>query len=193
MTSGDRPNSEPSPATIGLPLATVAQQIRDELKTRFGLTRRNVSVRTYPRNYRGEILAIFLFQPGLRVRQIERFVARHRYEQRCPHTGALLGTTNREIRVELDRAAYCAFECALFDRLWNLRPAGPEVFQPLRIGRFRFEVSREDCEFQTFFRRRGEPVGIAWDVGLMAQHLARVLAQSRHWRRLLDLAYTKES
>jgi hypothetical protein len=192
MTSGDRPTSEPTsdprPATLGLPPAALARFLRDELRRRLGLHRQQVRVKTYPPAYRGEILSVSLLVPGFPLRRIERLVAPHRFEKRCPFTGALEGTANREIHVALEPSASSLFDAPLTARLARLPALGPDVFHVIRIGRYRFEISRDGDRY----RRRGRPSERGWSAVPMAQQLARILAQSRQWRRLLALTPSKE-
>jgi hypothetical protein len=187
MTSGDRLPQD----LLSLSLREVTQKIRDELKARYGLNRRKVAVRCYANAAGADRFHVYLLVPGVSVRKIERAISGFRYARGFGDPD--LGIRRRIVHAELDRCVYYQPAQALCDRLWDLPPDGPNVFHPVRFGRYRFEISRESCEWEDRFRLRKHPSPRPWIIQGMAQHLARILMQSRQWRRLLTLASSKES
>jgi|CXWL01.1.fsa_nt_gi hypothetical protein len=164
------------------PLPEVVQAIRNELKARLGLTRRSVRVRCYANLPDGDFFHVIVRIPGFPLRRIDRALAPFRYVRGFSDPASL---KNRNVCVELDPALYFHHEAPLNERLNALPVSGFAVFHPLRFGHYRFEISRESGRYGDLFSLRKPRSGRPQSAESMALYLARVLVQSRQWRKLL--------
>jgi hypothetical protein len=184
MTSGDR-------LPPRLPLTEAAQALRDELNARFGLNRRAVSVRSI-RYGVDSALYLSILAPGIPLRKVARVAKRHERIHRDRTTGEVSRGANRFVDLRIEPNVVTPFLAPVLKRLFELPEGSPDEFHPVRFGRYRFEIARAvDPIGEMSFRLNGDPPYFM-SPDHLSKYIARILAQSRQWRRLLALTHSKE-
>jgi hypothetical protein len=177
MTSGDR--LTPSPY---LKPAQVAQEIRDELKRRFGWCRKDVNVRGKSLGIE-EAIRLSIRSPGVPVARVEHVASWYRDVRFYERSGDLLGGGNRFVSVSLDTEVYQPFVAPLCRRLEAL-PVSWE-FNEIRVGRFCYLVAHVEPYGFAHFTFKRDHLSRLWSATEAANQIAYRLAQSRKWRQLL--------
>ena len=192
MTPGDSPTPSPPELSAEIDIAAVTPRLRAELKARFGLNRRAVSIQT--RRYRtGGEIHVALLTPGISSRKVRRLAERYERSHQDPLTGDPYKSGCRFVSVVLEDCVFQPFMAPIFARLHELPLGSVETFHPVRFGRYCFRVARTvDTRGEEAFRLNG-PRSPFYTPHEITRALARILAQSRQWRRLLALATSKES
>lgn len=189
MTSGD------SPAPVGnsryLSATRAAQLIRAELEARFGWNRRAISVRASSYSL-GSSIDVSILVPGIPLRRVERVAKAFERIRRDPRTGEILGGGNRYVGIKIEDQVLMPFLGPVHTRLQTLPPGPTDEYHPVRFGRYCFEIARTVDPFgEESFRLNGEKPAF-YSPHQIGKTLARILAQSRQWHRLLALSASKE-
>jgi hypothetical protein len=160
--------------------------IRSELKARFGLNRRAVSVRTV-RYGLSTSIDLSVLVPGIPLRKVGRIAKPYERIFRDSRTNEILKGGNRFVGVKLEDNVLTPFLGPIHTRLHKLPTGSPDDFHPVRFGRYCFEIARTvDRTGEAAFRLNG-PRADYYTPHLLTKTLAVILAQSRQWHELLSL------